>query len=147
MPLARIGNDCDVNDRRGTFVERVLDGHARIDELDREVAAWLDGPRRRPLHEVLGLDADELDLVAATPDALRYLLHARRFDLPLALDALRGQARVHAHAVRLASGVIDPFDLADIELWTHDVEAVAATTSADGGGGSGGEPQVEATHA
>lgn len=115
-----------MTDRRGTFIERVLDGHARIDELDREVAAWLDGPRRRPLHEVLGLGADELELVAATPDALRYLLHARRFDRTIdAAAALRGQARVRTHALRLASDVVDPFDLADIESWSHEVDAVA----------------------
>lgn len=125
-----MGNTCDVNDRRGTFVDRVLDGHARIDQLDSQVQAWLDGPRRRPLHEVLGLDADELELVAATPDALRYVLFARRFDRTVTPGELRGQGRVRAHATRLASEVVDPHDLADIESWTSHVDAAARAASA-----------------
>lgn len=120
-----IGNTALVNERRGSFVDRVLDGHARIDQFDGEVQAWLEGPRRRPLHEVLGLDAAELELVAGTPDALRYVLHARRFGQPLAAEELAGQARVRAHATRLASGVVDPFDLADIESWMREVDAMA----------------------
>jgi hypothetical protein len=115
--------------RRGSFVERVLDGHARIDELDAEVAAWVEGPRKRPLHEVLGLDADELELVAATPDALRYLLHARRFGTPLQLDDVRTQARVRTHAMRLASAVVDPYDLADVEAWVQHVDVAAAASA------------------
>lgn len=122
-----------MNDRRGTFVERVLDGHARLDQLDAEVAAWLQGPRTRPLHELLGLDAEQLELVASTPDALRYVLHARRFGLPLAPGELRGQGRVRAHATRIASAEVDPFDLAAIEGWSHHVDAAAtAHANADG---------------
>jgi hypothetical protein len=128
-----------VSERRGSFVDRVLDGYARIDQFDGEVKAWLDGPRTRALHEVLGLGADELDLVASTPDALRYVLHARRFDRTLALDELRGQRRVRSHATRHASERIDPFDLADIEAW--------ATQHVDPGAGRGREPEAEATHA
>lgn len=103
----------------------MLDGHARIDHFDDEVQAWLDGPRRRPLDEVLGLDAAQLELVAGTPDALRYILHARRFGRPVAAEELAGQARVRAHATRLASDVVDPFDLADIEGWMREVDAAA----------------------
>lgn len=114
-----------MNERRGSFVDRVLDGHARIDQFDDEVQAWLDGPRRRPLDEVLGLDAAELELVAGTPEALRYVLHARRFGRAIAPDELTGQARVRAHATRLASDVVDPFDLADIEGWMREVDATA----------------------
>ena len=114
-----------MSDRRGTFVDRVLDGHARIDQLEAEVAAWAAGPRRRPLHEVLGLDASELELVATTPDALRYVLHARRFGRPIAPEDLAGQRRVRDHATLLASAVVDPFDLADIEAWQSQVDALA----------------------
>ena len=105
-------------ERRGTFVDRVLDGHARIDQFEGEVNAWLAGARRRPLHELLGLDAEELELVATTPDALRYVLHARRFQGRVTPDELRGQERVRAHATRLASEVVDPFELADLESWS-----------------------------
>lgn len=114
-----------MRERRGTFVDRVLDGHARIDQLEREVTAWLAGPRAKPLHVVLGLDARELELVATTPDALRYVLHARRFGRQVTLDDLAGQARVRAHAMLLASAVVDPFDLAEIEPWSVHVDAAA----------------------
>lgn len=113
-----------MSERRGTFVERVLDGHARIDQLPAEVDAWAAGDRRRPLDEVLGLGADELELVAGTPDALRYLLHARRFDRSFKADDLRGQQRVRDHATRLASQIVDPFELAEIETWRSQVDAL-----------------------
>jgi hypothetical protein len=76
---------------------------------------------------VLGLSAAELELVAATPDALRYIVHARRFGLTLNLDDVSRQSRVREHAPRLASAVVDPFDLADIETWSSQVDAIAAT--------------------
>jgi hypothetical protein len=116
-----------VSDKRGSFVERVLDGNARIDQLESEVEAWAAGPRRRPLDQVLGLSAAELELVAATPDALRYVIHARRFGAVLNLDDVSGQRRVREHATRLAAEVVDPFDLADIETWSSQVDAIAAT--------------------
>jgi hypothetical protein len=112
-----------MSERRSTFVERVLDGHARIDELEAEVEAWAAGARRRPLHEVLGLGADELELVAMTPDALRYVLHARRFGRPISREELAGQGRVRDHSMRLAADVVDPFDLAEIETWRSQVDA------------------------
>ncbi|MEO6867546.1 MAG: hypothetical protein ABI200_05950 [Gaiellales bacterium] len=115
-----------MTERRGTFVEHVLDGLARADQLEAEVVAWAGGTRRRELHEVLGLDADELELVASVPDALRYILHARRFGEQLELDDLRGQARIRAHATQIASAVVDPFDLADIESWTAQLDALLA---------------------
>lgn len=114
-----------MSERRGTFVDRVLDGHARIDQLESEVAAWAASPRRRELHDVLGLDAIELELIAATPDALRYVLHARRFGLRLAPEELSGQRRIRDHATRLAAAVVDPFDIAEIETWRSQVDALA----------------------
>ncbi len=114
-----------MRERKGTFVDRVLDGHARIDQLEGEVTAWLAGARARPLHEVLGLDARELELVASTPDAVRYVLHARRFHRQLELDDLAGQSRVRSHATLLASEVVDPFDLAEIETWSTHVDTVS----------------------
>jgi hypothetical protein len=120
-----------MRERRGTFVDRVLDGHARIDQLEGEVSTWLAGARAKPLHEVLGLDAAELDLVAATPDALRYVLHARRFGRAVAGEDLAGQSRVRAHATRLASTVVDPFDLAEIETWATQVDDVARSAAGE----------------
>lgn len=115
-----------MSERRTTFIDRVLDGHARIDQLETEVDAWLASSRRRPLHEVLGLDAAELELVASTPDALRYVVHARRFGRRVDVEELRGQHRVRDRAMLLAADVVDPFDLAEIETWRPQVDAICA---------------------
>lgn len=117
-----------MSERRGSFVERVLDGHARIDQLEEEVDAWAQGARRRPLHEVLGLGADELELVASTPDALRYVLHGRRFGRAAEPGELSGQRRVRDYALRLAAEVVDPFELADIDAWSAALQAGGAAS-------------------
>lgn len=97
----------------------MLDGATRIDTLGADIRAWQDGDQTQPLHRALGLDADSLMQVARTPDALRYILYARRFGLvpPALLDS---QARVVAHATQLAAATTDPFLLAQIESWQHE---------------------------
>lgn len=115
-----------MGERRGTFIDRVLDGHARIDQLEAEVEAWAAGPRSRPLHELLGLGAPELELVATTPDSLRYLLHARRFGRDVAIADLLGQRRVRDHATLLASDIVDPFELAELETWRTQVDLLTS---------------------
>lgn len=117
------------------FVERVLDGDARIDGFAAEVRAWQAGEQKQPLHDALGLDADELLLVARSPDALRYLLHARRFGSHVPDTALDSQARVDAYAMQLASASTDLYLLAEIEDWKARSY------------GPGGTPARAATHA
>ena len=97
-----------------SFVERVLDGDTRLDAFGDEVRAWQAGDQKRPLHTALGLDAAELVLVAGSPDALRYILHARRFEhaAPLGLDS---QLRVEAYSMRLAADATDPYLMAEVE--------------------------------
>jgi len=100
-----------VSDRRSTLVERILDGRLRADQ-------------------VTDADLDQLapaarDLVREAPDALRYLLHARRFGTELPLDALRGQDRIRTWSTLLASHVVDPFDLAELEAWAPGIDAAA----------------------
>lgn len=111
--------------RAKSFVERVLDGDARIDGFAAEVRAWQAGDKKQPLHEALGLDADELMLVAGSPDALRYILHTRRFDLPKVTSGLDTQARVDAYAMQLASATTDLYLLAEIEEWKANGRAAA----------------------
>jgi hypothetical protein len=52
------------------------------------------------------------------------VLHARRFDLPLAAP-LDSQARVRAYATMLATSHGDPMELAAIDSWQHTVVAPA----------------------
>ncbi|MCZ4496496.1 MAG: hypothetical protein JWM25_1079 [Thermoleophilia bacterium] len=106
--------------RKGSFIERVLDGVTRLDQLETEVAAWGAGAQAQPLHEALGLDAAELLLVARSPDALRYVLHARRFGLALSAP-LDSQDRVRAYATMLAAEAIDPQELAAIDSWQRTI--------------------------
>jgi hypothetical protein len=103
-----------------SFVARVLDGDTRLDGFAAEVRAWQAGEQKQPLHEALGLDADELLLVAKSPDSLRYLMYDRRFErAPSGRPApqLDTQARVDAHAMQLAAVHTDLFLLAEIEEW------------------------------
>lgn len=101
-----------------SFVVRVLDGEARLDSFPAEVRAWQAGDQKRPLHEALGLDAEELLLVAKSPDALRYLLNSRRFGgTRPSVGMLDTQARVNAYAMQLASEHVDLHVLAEVEEW------------------------------
>lgn len=112
-----------------SFVDRVLDGDTRIDAFAAEVRAWQAGDQKQPLHDALGLDADELLLVARSPDALRYLLHARRFASHVPDAALDSQARVDAYAMQLASASTDLYLLAEIEEWRSRVQAPASSAT------------------
>ena len=105
-----------------SFVDRVLDGETRLDAFGDEVRAWQAGDQKRPLHTALGLDASELVLVAGSPDALRYIVHARRFERrdPLSLDT---QSRVDAYSMRLAASATDPYLMAELEGHRDAIEA------------------------
>lgn len=94
----------------------MLDGNARLDSFEAEVRTWQAGDHARPLHDVLGLSADELLQVAQTPDALRYLVHARRFEIAAPTD-VTSQRRVRDHAIRLAAEHVDPFEIAAVDAW------------------------------
>lgn len=106
--------------RKASFVERVLDGETRIEAFPSAVREWQEGKQKQPLHTALGLDADELMLVASSPDALRYVLYSRRFGGKVNTAALNTQARVSSHAMQLASEAMDPYVLADVEQWLYE---------------------------
>lgn len=113
---------------KSTFTERVLDGETRIDLFADEVRAWQAGDQKRPLHAALGLDAVELTLVARSPDALRYVLHARRFGLPVP-TTLESQARVDAYSMRLAATATDPYLMAEVEGRRDTIEQTLAAAA------------------
>ena len=114
-----------MSDRHGTFIERILDGHARIDQLEDEIAVWAAGPRRERLDQALGLNASELELIARAPDALRYIVQARRFGLRLELTTIASQKRIRAYAAQLAALHMDPFAVAELEHWQTDIDELA----------------------
>lgn len=102
--------------RRGTFVERVLDGRARINDIEAEIAAWREQARGGDLATWIGVDERQLAQVLAVPESLRYVVHARRFG-STGSERLVDHNHVVAHAVRLVAEHIDPYDLADLETW------------------------------
>ncbi len=114
-----------------SFVARVLDGDTRLDGFAAEVRAWQSGEQKQPLHEALGLDANELLLVAKSPDALRYLVYSRRFDVRSGASAaqLDTQPRVDAHAMQLAAQHTDIYLLAEIEEWRATLARTSSTQS------------------
>jgi hypothetical protein len=124
---------------KSTFAERVLDGESRIDQFADEVRAWQAGDQKRPLHAALGLDATELTLVARSPDALRYVLHARRFGRPTPTQ-LESQGRVDAFSMQLAASATDPYLMAEVEGCRDAIERTLATAAS-------GDRERAASHA
>jgi hypothetical protein len=123
-----------------SFVERVLDGDTRLDLFPDEVRAWQSGDQKRPLHAALGLDASELVLVAGSPDALRYIVNARRFERPdpTGLDT---QHRVDAFSMQLAATATDPYLMAEVEGCRDAIEhAVVALRDQHDGDAAGRVP-------
>jgi hypothetical protein len=90
-----------------TFVEQCLKGNATLDDIEDFVEAWHTSDDPRELHEYLGLTWDEYALSVERPQALRYVMFSRRFDVPLqqalaeypvALEPVAARARSEAEA-------------------------------------------------
>jgi hypothetical protein len=81
------GGDAHSLRRRETFVDDVLAGHASLDDMDDYVDAWHglsdDAPEASlELHEYLGLTWDEYRRWGTHPESLRFVLAAKRANLP-----------------------------------------------------------------
>jgi len=102
--------------RRSSFLDRVLDGRAEPSSFTEELAAARADARGRDIAGLMGLTEDELAQAEACLPALRYILHARRFQLPEPRGLMSIEA-VRAHALQLAAAECDPYELADIDDW------------------------------
>lgn len=99
-----------------TFVSRVLSGEIyNLGKIDEEIDLW-----HQPgtpgadceLHEWLGLTEPEYALFVEKPEALKVILHARKYgsDLFAVLAS-------NDNAVRLAARGADPVEAAEIVAW------------------------------
>ena len=72
-----------MSDKQATFVEACLSGDAGLADIDSFVERWHLGDDPRPLHEFLGLTAEEYAAWVEDPAILRFILLARAREVPL----------------------------------------------------------------
>ena len=89
-----------------TFLKLCLRGNTAPDAIDRFVDRWHDTRGALPLHEYLGMTKEEYALWVQVPDALSYILVARRRGVSLrkivaeGCGALQEDARAADPSVR-----------------------------------------------
>jgi hypothetical protein len=67
-----------------TFIDRCLAGSARPEDIDEWVDAWHAGAgSESSLAQYLGMSQEDYAVWAEQPDSLPFILHARRFRVPL----------------------------------------------------------------
>lgn len=71
------------------FVDLCLAEKAALDEIDDFVDRWHAAPQGQELHDYLGMSEEEYSLWLRVPDALAYILEARRDQRPLKEIVLR----------------------------------------------------------
>ena len=92
-----------------TFVEAVLAGSARQEEIDAWIDAWHDGPGAESVEEHLGMTLDEYALWVEEPDALPFIIEGHRTGRPVLDTLIEAAALAPAigDAPRVASRIID----------------------------------------
>lgn len=68
---------------RPKFVDLCLAEKAALDEIDDFVDRWHAAPQGQELHDYLGMSEEEYSLWLRVPDALTYIVEARRDGRPL----------------------------------------------------------------
>ncbi|MGE5268290.1 MAG: hypothetical protein ACM3JG_01315 [Thiohalocapsa sp.] len=66
-----------------SFLDLCLRKKARAEDIDDFVDAWHADPGGKDLHDYLGMNEEEYSLWLRAPDALLYILEARRDGQPL----------------------------------------------------------------
>ncbi len=92
-----------------TFVDDVLAGRAAMADIDDYIDRWHDAPEGSPiavteLHDYLGMSWEEYRLWGERPESLRFILSARRAELPVT-EVLRQDLIVGAAARSKESSV------------------------------------------
>jgi len=67
-----------------TFVDTCLSGHALLGDVDDWIDQWHDSDTSLSLDSFLGFTADEVSIFAERPEALRFIVAARRQKVPVA---------------------------------------------------------------
>jgi hypothetical protein len=99
-----------------TLIDRFLEGRIPLAHLERELVVAADRAAHGTLDvlDALGMTAAELAALSREPGALRYILHARRFGIPLA-HVLRSDLDLAASEAIAAARLVDPRDVAELE--------------------------------
>ena len=66
-----------------SFIDRCLQGKATIDEIDDYIEKWHHSGESIDIVSYLGMTNEEYDLIVRDPDALAFILTARREKRPL----------------------------------------------------------------
>jgi hypothetical protein len=69
-----------------TFIDLSLEGKVSLDQIDDYIDAWHNEPRGESLSQYLGMEKTEYSLWVRDPDALAYIIKARRENRSLVLD-------------------------------------------------------------
>lgn len=72
-----------MSEQKATFIERCLSGDAFLDDFDDAVEQWHASNASCSLAQFLGLKDEEYAIIVANPDALRAIVYARKFSVPL----------------------------------------------------------------
>jgi hypothetical protein len=96
---------------RENFVSAALSGRASVDDLDDYIDEWHDSDATLSLHEFLGMTWDEYRTCTERPEALRYILAARKHGRPFAEELLATKSKyalaARAESDEQAKGVYD----------------------------------------
>lgn len=110
-----------------TFIERVLEGRADLDDLSGELDALAAGDHidAAGIAAQLGVTAGELSALIHEPRSLRYLLHARRFSVRLGAT-LRSDLNVAASEIGTAAQIAHPDEVEALVRAAAPVAAIDA---------------------
>lgn len=98
-----------------TYVELALTGDVDLEGIDDFVDRWHESnDTHRTLGEYLGFRDDEYTLWVERPEALRFILHSRQFNVPLEQLATQG---AEESELALAARTSDLQELAEIRQW------------------------------
>ena len=95
-----------------TFLDLCLAGQVRQDQVDDFVDRWHEAPGGRELHDFLGMTTEEYSLWLRVPDALPYIISARRDMRPLTEAVMSG-----CKALRRTAQIGDESKIARLEEW------------------------------
>ena len=98
--------------RRQTFMALCLKGKVELDTIDNYVDQWHETPSKLELHDYLGMTREEYSLWLRVPDALPYIIKARREKQPLSDMVLHGY-----HDLKLTGRPDDHYKISRLQEW------------------------------
>lgn len=69
--------------RKKPFIDLCLEGAADLSEVDDYIESWHLSAEDIPIHEYLGMKQNEYAIWVEKPQAIRFILFSRRYDIPI----------------------------------------------------------------